>query len=283
MNVLALAVTISMAGYAAAAPLTIEVFNPGSQSVTSVSSELIYGEKEAMLVDAQFDTKNGQALVDMVKKSGKKLTRIYISGGDPDYYFGLEPLVKAFPDVKVLASQHVVDHINKTKESKLAYWGPILGDGAPKNLIVPEVYNVSYLTLEGERIEVKEFNTPNAFLWAPSLKTAFGGELVGYGRHLWMADTPTKAERTEWVAALNNMLALNPARVIPGHYRDNAPAGTEAITFTRDYVMRFEQELATTSSTATLVEAMKSAYPDLPVTSGLELGAKVVRGEATWQ
>jgi glyoxylase-like metal-dependent hydrolase (beta-lactamase superfamily II) len=143
------------ASKATSTPLAIEVFNPGKNSVTSVSSVLVYGEKEAILFDAQFDTKNGQALADMVKKSGKKLTNIYISGGDPDYYFGLAPLLASFPNVKVIASPFVVEHINRTKDSKLLYWTPILGDGAPKKLVIPDVYNMSHLTLEGERIEVK--------------------------------------------------------------------------------------------------------------------------------
>ena len=65
----------------------------------------------------------------MIKKSGKKLTTVYISAGDPDFYFGLEPIKAAFPDVKVLADQHVVDHINQTKDAKLSYWSPILGKG----------------------------------------------------------------------------------------------------------------------------------------------------------
>ena len=34
--------------------------------------------------------------------SGKQLTTIYISHGDPDYYFGLDTLTAAFPKAKVL-------------------------------------------------------------------------------------------------------------------------------------------------------------------------------------
>lgn len=265
------------------ASLTVEVFNSGKNSITSVSSVLVYGEKEAILFDAQFDTKNSRALVDMVKKKEKKLTKIYITGGDPDYYFGLPSLLAEFPNVKVMASPHVVAHINKTKDAKLSYWGPILGDGAPENLVIPEVYSMNYLTLEGERIEVKEFNKPNAFLWIPSIKTVFGGELISYGRHLWMADTPTKKERTDWIDALNIVLSLKPKRVIPGHFTEIAPLGTEAVEFTRDYVVQFEQQQVKAKRASDLVEAMKSAYPELPVNSGLELGAKVAMGEATWQ
>ncbi|HGK7310462.1 Vmh family MBL fold metallo-hydrolase [Aeromonas hydrophila] len=278
---LTLATTL-LSGAAMAAPLTVTVYNPGEKAIFPVSSSLVTGDKEAILIDAQFDVQNGQALVDMIKKSGKKLTTVYISAGDPDFYFGLEPIKAAFPDVKVLADQHVVDHINQTKDAKLSYWSPILGKGAPKSLTVPQVMTVSHLTLDGEKIEIKEMNTPNAYLWAPSIKTAFGGVPVYSGVHVWMADSQTKAARSNWVKALNNLLALKPERVVPGHFLGTAPKGTEAVTFTRDYVERFEQELAKAKNSGQLIEALKKAYPSLPVDDGLAIGAKVNTGEMKW-
>ena len=267
---------------ALAGPLTLTVYNPGEKAIFPVSSSLVTGDKEAILIDAQFDVQNGQALVDMIKKSGKKLTTVYISAGDPDFYFGLEPVMAAFPDVKVLADQHVVDHINLTKDAKLSYWSPILGKGAPKSLTVPQVMTASHLTLDGERIEIKEMNTPNAYLWAPSIKTAFGGVPVYSGVHVWMADSQTKAARSNWVKALDNLLALKPERVVPGHFLGTAPQGTAAVTFTRDYVQRFEQELAKANSSGELIEGLKKAYPSLPVDDGLAIGAKVNMGEMKW-
>ncbi len=277
----ALATTL-LGGAALAAPLTVTVYNPGEKAIFPVSSSLVTGDKEAILIDAQFDVQNGQALVDMIKKSGKKLTAVYISAGDPDFYFGLEPVMAAFPDVKVLADQHVVDHINLTKDAKLSYWSPILGKGAPKSLTVPQVMTASHLTLDGERIEIKEMNTPNVYLWAPSIKTAFGGVPVYSGVHVWMADSQTKAARSNWVKALDNLLALKPERVVPGHFLGTAPQGTAAVTFTRDYVQRFEQELAKANSSGELIEGLKKAYPFLPVDDGLAIGAKVNMGEMKW-
>lgn len=278
---LTLATTL-LSGAAMAAPLTVTVYNPGEKAIFPVSSSLVAGDKEAILIDAQFDVKNGQALVDMIKQSGKQLTTVYISAGDPDFYFGLEPIMKAFPKVKVLADQHVVDHINKTKDDKLTYWGPILGAGAPKALTVPEVMTASYLILEGEKIEIKEMNTPTAYLWAPSIKTALGGVPVYSGVHVWMADSQTKEARAHWVKTLNELLAMKPERVVPGHFLGSAPKGTEAVTFTRDYVQRFEQELAKSKNSGELIEGLKKAFPSLPVDDGLAIGAKVNTGEMKW-
>ena len=278
---LTLATTL-LSGAALAGPLTVTVYNPGEKAIFPVSSSLVAGDKEAILIDAQFDVKNGQALVDMIKKSGKQLTTVYISAGDPDFYFGLEPILAAFPGIKVLADQHVIDHINKTKDDKLTYWGPILGEGAPKSLTVPQVLTANHLTLEGEKIEIKEMNTPTAYLWAPSIKTAFGGVPVYHGVHVWMADSQTKEARAHWVKTLNELQAMKPERVVPGHYLGTEPKGTEAVTFTRDYVQRFEQELATSKNSGELIESMKKAFPSLPVDDGLAIGAKVNTGEMKW-
>ncbi|MDR7020787.1 Vmh family MBL fold metallo-hydrolase [Aeromonas salmonicida] len=278
---LTLATTL-LSGAALAGPLTVTVYNPGEKAIFPVSSSLVAGDKEAILIDAQFDVKNGQALVDMIKKSGKQLTTVYISAGDPDFYFGLEPILAAFPGVKVLADQHVIDHINKTKDDKLTYWGPILGEGAPKSLTVPQVLTANHLTLEGEKIEIKEMNTPTAYLWAPSIKTAFGGVPVYHGVHVWMADSQTKEARAHWVKTLNELQAMKPERVVPGHFLGTEPKGTEAVTFTRDYVQRFEQELAKSENSGELIESMKKAFPSLPVDDGLAIGAKVNTGEMKW-
>ena len=281
LRTLTLATTL-LGGAALASPLTVTVYNPGDKAIFPVSSELVTGDKEAILIDAQFGVNDGKALVDLIKQSGKRLTTVYISGGDPDFYFGLEPIKAAFPDVKILASQHVVDHIKQTKDAKLAYWGPILAEQAPKTLIVPQVMTASHLTLDGEKIEIKEMNTPSAYLWAPSIKTAFGGVPVYSGVHVWMADSQTKEARAHWVKTLNELLAMKPERVVPGHFLGTAPKGTEAVTFTRDYVQRFEQELAKTKHSGQLIEALKKAYPSLPVDDGRAIGAKVNTGEMKW-
>lgn len=281
LRTLTLATTL-LSGAALASPLTVTVYNPGEKAIFPVSSELVSGEKEAILIDAQFGVNDGKALVELIKNSGKKLTTVYISGGDPDFYFGLEPIKAAFPEVKILASQHVVDHIKQTKDAKLAYWGPILAEQAPKQLIVPQVMTTSQLTLEGKTIEVKAMNTPSAYLWVPSIKTALGGVPVYGATHVWMADSQTQTARAQWVKTLNDLLALKPERVVPGHFLGAEPKGAEAVTFTRDYVQRFEQALAKSKGSAELVAELKQAYPSLPADDGLTIGAKVATGEMKW-
>lgn len=130
---------LAFAGHAAAADLTLDVYNPGEAAIFPVSSVLVSGAKDAILVDAQFGKGQAEQLVQKIRASGKHLTTIYISHGDPDYYFGLDTLTAAFPDAKVLAPQPVVDHINATVAGKLEFWGPKMGADKPGKTIVPQV------------------------------------------------------------------------------------------------------------------------------------------------
>ncbi|AQT62011.1 MBL fold metallo-hydrolase [Cellvibrio sp. PSBB023] len=265
-----------------ASDLHVTTYNPADKSIFPVSSSLVTGEKEAILVDAQFGVGDGQALVELIRASGKKLTRIYISNGDPDYYFGLEPIVAAFPKVEILASSAVVTHIEKTKNAKLAYWGPILGEQAPTKIYVPQVFDKTTLTLENHTIEIREINTHNAYLWVPSTKTALGGVLVSSGIHLWTADSKSPQARADWIAALTRLAALNPNTVIPGHYVGAIPPGDAAVVFTRDYLQHYEQLLHNKPDATQLVTLLKKAYPELPTDEGMVISAKVVTGEMDW-
>lgn len=276
---------LAASNYVSAADLTITHYNPGENAIFPTSSVLVSGEKELMLFDAQFSVKDGKKVVEQIKNSGKELSMIYISSGDPDYYFGLEPIVAAFPDVKVVASEAVVKHIERTKDAKLAYWGPILKEGAPSKVVVPTVLNDTTLTLEGKRIEVKEINTHDAYLWVPSAETVFGGVSVYSGVHVWMADTQSKQERAQWSQSLERMKALKPKNVIPGHYLGDMPKGVEGIQFTMNYIADIEQTLEKLSkpSSSEISAAMKAKYPQFAATEGdLELGAKVLSGEMEW-
>ncbi|MFT4020254.1 MAG: Vmh family MBL fold metallo-hydrolase, partial [Acinetobacter sp.] len=266
-----------------AGQLSFKNYNPQAQGIFPVSSTLITGEHDAVLVDAQFSTKDADQLVKLIQDSGKNLKYIVITAGDPDFYFGLEPLVKAFPQAKIVASTKVVDHIEQTKTAKLAYWGPILKDGAPQQLYVPTAITETTLTLEGEKIEIKTPNTYASYLWVPSQRTILGGVGVSSGIHLWTADTQTAKERKQWIKDLNGMKKLHPVAVIPAHYIGAIPKGTDAIDFTAQYLKDFEKTLKSSQGSQAVISKMKTLYPNLQGLDSLELSSKVHTGEMKWQ
>lgn len=270
---------------AAPAPLTLDVYNPGAAAIFPVSSVLVSGDKDAILIDAQFGKAQAQHVVDKIRASGKHLTTIYISHGDPDYYFGLQTLTDAFPDAQVLASAPTVEHITKTKDAKLAFWGPQMGVDVPSTLIVPHVLKGNSLQLEGRDLEVIGLNgkePDRSFVWIPSLKAVVGGVVVADNIHVWMADTQTPQSHKQWLSTLKRIDSLQPEVVVPGHYVGENDRSVSAVHFTRDYIKAFDEETLKAKDSSELIAAMKKRYPDLAEASSLELSAKVAKGEMKW-
>jgi hypothetical protein len=78
------------------------------------------------------------------------------------------------------------------------------------------------------------------------------------------------------------MLARKPAVVVPGHMTPTAPTGSTALTYTRDYLLAFVEELAKAKGSAALIAAMTARYPDAGMGVALQIGAKVATGEMKW-
>ncbi|WP_051884342.1 MBL fold metallo-hydrolase [Lysobacter antibioticus] len=269
----------------AAAPLKTEVYNPGKQGIFEVSSVLVSGERDAVLIDAQFAAADARKLVDLVKASGKRLTTIYISHGDPDFYFGLDTLQDAFPEAKILATPQTVEHIRSTQEGKFAYWGPKLGANAPKRIVVPQPLEGDRIELEGQSLQIVGLDgaTPDrSYVWIPSIRTVAGGVPVVAGEHLFMADTQTPQSHQAWLATLKSIEDLKPDVVIPGHFAEAAAQNLEAVRFSAGYIRAFDEEAAKAADSKALIAAMKKRYPDLGGDLSLEISAKVAKGEMPW-
>lgn len=272
----------SLSAHAATA-LKMEVYNPGENSIFPVSSEIITGEKDAVLIDAQFQRNDAQKLVEMIKATGKTLTTVYISQSDPDFYFGLDVIHAAFPQAKIVATQATINEINATKDGKVAFWGPQLKDNAPTSVVVPEPLKGNTFELEGHKFEVQGVDAQRTFVWIPSLKAVVGGVLVnGNNMHIWTADTQSTTSRKQWVEALDEIIGLKPDVVVPGHFLPGSPQTPDAVKFTRNYLLTLEKELPKAKDSTALVAAMKTHYPQLKDDSSLQLSAKVLKGEMKW-
>ncbi|WBF46393.1 MBL fold metallo-hydrolase [Serratia rubidaea] len=270
----------------AADALTMEVYNPGENSVFPVSSEIISGQHEVALIDAQFQRNDAQQLVEKIKATGKKLTTVYISHSDPDFYFGLDVIKAAFPDAKIIATPGTIKEINATKDGKVAYWGPILKENAPTQVIVPQPLTGDSFTIDGQQVEVKGLNGPTparTYVWIPALKAVVGGVAVaGNNIHPWIADNQSAESRAHWQQTLASIQTLQPQRVVPGHYLPGAAQTLESVTFTQNYLKVLEAELPQAKDAKQLVTAMEKHYPTLKDVSSLELSAKVLKGEMKW-
>ena len=120
------------------------------------------------------------------------------------------------------------------------------------------------------------------YVWIPSIKTIAGDVNTYADMHVWTADSATPADRAAWVKRLDEMQALQPKTVVPGHQAGAYDLSPRVIEQTRTYLLTFEQNLKKVKNSGQLIDAMKQAYPKLSGADSLELGAKVATGEMKW-
>lgn len=248
---------------------------------------LLTGARDALLIDGGFTLEDGRQVVEAIRASGKRLTTVYVSQGDPDYYFSLGPIRAAFPQARIIAAPATVAAIRGNVQKKLETWGPKLGENGPRSLaevVVPEASDARELVLEDERIEIVEAHglRNRYYVWVPSLRAIFGGVLLFSGVHVWVADTATPEAREQWIESLDTLAARHPTVVVPGHLIESSATDVSSIAYTREYLAAFEAELARAKDSVALVEAMKRRYPDAGMGVALDIGAKVAKGEMKW-
>lgn len=265
-------------------PLTLEVYNANAGSF-GVTSTLVYGATEAMVIDAGFTKADALRIAAKVLDSKKELKTIFISQADPDYYFGAETLHAIFPQADIITTPAVKKVIEEKLTGKLAFWGPKMGSNAPVNPIVPAAYTQSTLTVDGQTIEIRGTEGVLAhrpYLWIPANKAILGNVAVFGNIHLWMADAQSEESQAAWEAQLQEMLALKPSMVIPGHMTQGTELTADNITFSLNYITAFQKAKKDSKDSAGLIKTMTAKYPEAQGALNLDIAAKVHKGEMTW-
>jgi glyoxylase-like metal-dependent hydrolase (beta-lactamase superfamily II) len=256
-----------------------------AESSLHKTSVLVTGETEALVVDAAFTRADGHRIVAEVLDSGKRLTTVVVTAGDPDFYFGAEVIADAFPGAVFLAPADVIEHIQHSYEGKLKAWAH-LGPNLPTRLVEVGELAEPTIAVDGTPIEVRrgsdQLGDRAWYLFEPESRSLLGGVLLFEGLHVWTADSSTPELRAEWIKVLDDLEALDPAYVVAGHRVAGAPTDHTAIAHTRDYLELFEKAVASSADAAEAEASLLAAYPDAGLTIAAGLGTKVAKGEMTW-
>ncbi|GAB0155818.1 MBL fold metallo-hydrolase [Chryseobacterium sp. Alg-005] len=273
---------LGFTGILLAGNLKIKVYNPGTKAIFPITSTIIYGDKEAILVDAQFQKQYAEQLVKEIKATGKNLTTVFISHSDPDFYFGLDVIKKAFPKAKIISTAQTAYLISASKDDKLAVWKPQLKEDAPSEIIVPEAVN-AIPDLEGNKIEIRQNpeDPAHSFLWIPSIKTIVGGISVSTDSHLWMADTQNEKAIDQWIGQIDAMKTLKPEQVVPSHFAKQS-LSPNALDFVESYLENYKKAVTGNKSSDDAIKFLLNKYPNLPGKDELGMGVKVFFGKMKW-
>jgi glyoxylase-like metal-dependent hydrolase (beta-lactamase superfamily II) len=84
-------------------------FERGKGTFAATTSTLVCGASEALLIDAQHIRSDVAALGDMIARTGRRLTTIYVTHGQADHWYGAGELVARFPGARVVATGPVLE------------------------------------------------------------------------------------------------------------------------------------------------------------------------------
>ena len=262
-----------MTGYSQAqikpSALKLEVFT-SSPNGFSVTSTMVYGDKEMIVVDPQFLLSEARKLAGRIRATGKTLTTIYSTHAHPDHFLGVAALKEEFPNARYVALPQVVERIKTAWPARRNFWFPTYGSDLPSETpILPEPLKEPVLMLEGNRLaitgEVMGDGPGNSFVHIPSLNAVLGGDIIFNRSHFG-----PPADAAPLYATFDQIKALNPKILVAGHQAQGTPNDPAAIDFMRNYITDFNAFKASSTSAEELKKKMLAKYPKLALENLLD-------------
>jgi glyoxylase-like metal-dependent hydrolase (beta-lactamase superfamily II) len=271
--------TTHMTASAALTTLSVNVFTaPGKAMVGErprpfgealgfdpITSTLIFGDYDAVLVDAMMTVAEAEALADWVALHNRNLETIYITHAHFDHFYGLGILLDRFPGARAIATPKTVNVMQMYLSPSVERLARRLFPGqVPTDLVSPEPYEHDTFTLEGHELRIiEQGHTDSAdttSLHVPSIGLIVAGDVVYNQCHMYVGDT-TPESRKNWIASLDRLAALNPGIVVAGHKKPGAPDSPSAIQDTKRYLQDFDRLQKSAKSDKELFDQMTELYP----------------------
>src|SRR5260221_12877829 len=116
-----------------------------------ISSTLISGERDAVLVDAPITVEQARALANWVVAKGKNLTTIYATHGHGDHFFGTGTVLERFPRARFVARAEAIKVMREqaSPQSLDTFWNPRFPGQISSQLAIAEELTGNVINLEG--------------------------------------------------------------------------------------------------------------------------------------
>jgi len=233
-----------------------------------ITSTLIWGERDAVLVDPPLTTSQAAEVGDWVAASGRDLRHIYITHGHGDHWFGAIPLLQRFPGVTVRATEGTAKLMEAQNDPKFRaeFWDRVFPGQVPAGELDVTTVDESGFELDGVAllpVEVGHTDTDaTTMLHVPESSLLVAGDVVYNGVHPYLTEAGGVSGIDEWLAALDTAESLKPATVVAGHKDPRAFDNPTQIQATRRYLTDARRLLVSSESAHEFYDTMLSMHPN---------------------
>jgi glyoxylase-like metal-dependent hydrolase (beta-lactamase superfamily II) len=246
------------------------------------SATLIFGDHDAVLVDTFTTIEQNETLVQWVKAHDRHLTHIYLTHGHGDHVYGTGQLLTAFPGARAVATPGTlaVARLQTQDEYRDGFWGRLFPGQIPEP-VLPELLGSDRFALEGHDLQVMETGNTDTkgttALWVPDIALVVSGDVVYNNTHMYLAET-TRDTRTEWIAVLGALKALEPTHVVAGHKHPDRDDDPSNIDESIEYLTDFNDAELSSVTALDLYETMLKLHPRRANPGSLWGVAKLIKG-----
>ncbi len=230
-----------------------------------LSSTLISGAHDAVLVDPPFTRTQIQNVGDWVERSGRRQACIYATHGHGDHWFGTGELARRFPGVTIYATEGTIEVMRQSVgPSREQLSDRIFPGQIPETPVLAEPIPARGFRLEGNPVVAVETGHTDtgktSVLHVPSIGLVAAGDVAYNGVHQYILEGGHGGLH-DWLRALDRVAGLHPRAVIAGHKNKDRPDDPAILNETRQYLQDVIRLLDDKPTAREFYDQMTGLYP----------------------